>query len=207
MMTALSDALLRDPNPSVRLEAASTLGKLRPITQSAGYTLEQAQDRDSSLRVRNAARMALWQYHLVGYRSGKAPEKPAEPSADQSAAQPPSAHRLPPAPSTVKTPQRLGVGPRGETPEPPLAGSAPGQRTVSQVPVPRSRLQPPNPVTLQPVSTPKLLTPPASNPTNPAGAPEKTATGEADAPKSADPIQPSPTTKSGNDGPELSPPG
>src|SRR5215204_5365035 len=63
VVPALIDALGRDASPSVRAEAATTLGKLRPISQQAGYALEQAQNNDAVMRVRMAARQALWQYH------------------------------------------------------------------------------------------------------------------------------------------------
>src|SRR5262249_25759549 len=50
MMTVLSDALLKDASPAVRSEAASTIAKLRPINQQAGYALEQAAANDPSMR-------------------------------------------------------------------------------------------------------------------------------------------------------------
>jgi hypothetical protein len=50
MMTALSDALLKDGSASVRAEAASTIARLRPINPQAGYALEQAAANDPALR-------------------------------------------------------------------------------------------------------------------------------------------------------------
>src|SRR5262245_22958723 len=74
IMTVLVDALIKDTSASVRAESASTIAKLRPISQQAGFALEQAASNDPAMRVRMAARQALWQYHLVGYRSGKPDE-------------------------------------------------------------------------------------------------------------------------------------
>jgi hypothetical protein len=114
----LIDSLARDASPAVRAEAASSLGKMRPISQQAGYALEQAQNNDASVRVRLAARQALWQYHLVGYRGGKAPDAPAnaEPA---------------PTPKPVVQPAARGGSGRRESPEPPLAVPGPGA-TVSR---------------------------------------------------------------------------
>ena len=71
LIPGLIESLGRDASQAVRSEAASSLGRLRPITQQAGYALEQAQNNDAMVRVRLAARQALLQYHLVGYRAGK----------------------------------------------------------------------------------------------------------------------------------------
>lgn len=71
----LMDAVLHDAKPDVRAEAVQSLSRLRPISQEAGWTLEQAAGHDASIRVRIHARTALWQYHLAGYRSAK-PEGP-----------------------------------------------------------------------------------------------------------------------------------
>lgn len=67
----LIDALQTDPKAGVRVEAAESLGKIRPISQEAGRALEQALAKDASMRVRLTARTSLWQYQLGGYRSGK----------------------------------------------------------------------------------------------------------------------------------------
>src|SRR5262249_20363411 len=49
---ALIEALLSDKKPAVRAEAAQTLGKLRPMQSSIAAALEQARDKDPSMRVR-----------------------------------------------------------------------------------------------------------------------------------------------------------
>lgn len=132
IMTVLSDALLKDSSTAVRAEAASSIAKLRPINQQAGYALEQAAANDPSLRVRMAARQSLWQYNLLGYRSsGKAPDV-----ANQT---PPPA--VAPAPTRPAVTARSPRGLPGETREPPLAEGP----TTS----------------LKPVTPPKLIKPPA----------------------------------------------
>lgn len=94
----LADALTRDAATAVRAAAAGSLGRLRPIHPAAGYALEQAAANDSALRVRLAARQALWSYQLVGYRSAK-PAKTttsAKPAAGQSK-EPPTAEPVGPS--------------------------------------------------------------------------------------------------------------
>lgn len=114
MMTVLADALLKDASAAVRAEAASTIAKLRPINQQAGYALEQAAANDPSMRVRMAARQSLWQYNLLGYRSAKPP-------AESTAAS------TPPITTASSKPHVSAKNPRGakESPEPPLAGTPP----------------------------------------------------------------------------------
>jgi hypothetical protein len=74
IVPVLIDVLINDKKPSVRAEAASTLGKMRPVSQSAGLALEQALAKDASMRVRLQARTSLLQYHWAGYRSVKKDE-------------------------------------------------------------------------------------------------------------------------------------
>jgi hypothetical protein len=150
--TALMDALAKDPSTGVRSEAAASIGRLRPISQQAGYALEQAVANDASMRVRMAARTALWQYNLVGYRSGKpaadAPDKANEP-----------ANPGPAAAVAPRTNPRAAAGSVRESPEPPLADPLPALPPpgVATAPVP-----PPAP--LVPVNRAK----PAGPATNPA---------------------------------------
>jgi hypothetical protein len=126
--TALIDALGRDASPAVRAEAADSLGKLRPISQKVGYVLEQAVANDGSLRVRLSARQALWQYHLVGYRSGK-PTEPDKATGEPIVSAPPgpstpAAGMQPPYVAAKVAPTTKGSV--RETAEPPLAdGSVP----------------------------------------------------------------------------------
>jgi hypothetical protein len=187
IMTGLIDVLGRDTSPAVRSEAAASLGRLRPISQQAGYALEQAQTNDGSMRVRLSARQSLWQYHLVGYRSGKVPENPANANkADATVS-------APPGPSTPAAAMPRSPSPRGtpnharETPEPPLA--------VPPAAVPVSRPKTPAPAQLVPVNPPKLQPAPSTPP------PGKSAPAVPPPP----PHKQAPTTP-GGDGPPLPPP-
>jgi hypothetical protein len=142
--TALIDALGRDASPVVRAEAADSLGKLRPISQKVGYVLEQAVANDGSLRVRLSARQSLWQYHLVGYRSGK-PMEPDKGTGDPIVSVPPG----PSTPAAAMQPPYVAAkvapttkGSVRETAEPPLAdGTTPaidlGPKTMPAAPVSR----------------------------------------------------------------------
>src|SRR5262245_9144760 len=78
IVPTLIEALMNDPKPSVRAEAAQSLGRLRPISLAAGQALEQALARDTSMRVRLQARSALLQYQWSGYRSLKKGAEPAQ---------------------------------------------------------------------------------------------------------------------------------
>ncbi len=69
IVPVLIDVLMNDAKPSVRAEAADSLGKLRPISQEAGWALEQAHAKDGSMRVRLQTRYALMSYHWAGYQN------------------------------------------------------------------------------------------------------------------------------------------
>src|SRR5579859_6295392 len=73
----LIDSVMKDPSAAVRYEAAQSLGKVRPITSQTAYALEYALSNDVSTRVRTAAKSALWQYHVAGYR-GIGPSLPPQ---------------------------------------------------------------------------------------------------------------------------------
>jgi hypothetical protein len=141
IVPVLIDVLLNDKKPSVRAEAAQSLGKLRPISQQAGQALEQALAKDSSMRVRLQVRSALVQYHWSGYRSKK--EEPPAPGKD-------------PPPQTKEPPL---AAPGTSTKEPPLAPPA------AKPPLPRIVPQPaPLPVKNPPPQEekgPELSPPPA----------------------------------------------
>jgi hypothetical protein len=65
----VTDALLKDPSPKVRLAAVSVIGRYNAVFSLAGRALETATVSDASPEVRKAAKQALWEYHLLGYRS------------------------------------------------------------------------------------------------------------------------------------------
>jgi HEAT repeats len=126
IIPTLIDALNRDASPAVRAEAAVSLGRLRPISQQAGFALEQAQNNDAVMRVRLAARQSLWQYHLVGYRGGKSADvSAAGGNADSSAAMPRpmaatrgASHYPGVARETAEPPLAMPDNPRPRTPPP-----------------------------------------------------------------------------------------
>ena len=64
IIPALVTALQGDAKSGVRLEAALSLGKLRPVNQAAGEALERAVSADPAMRVRLQAR------HLSGDEDG-----------------------------------------------------------------------------------------------------------------------------------------
>jgi HEAT repeats len=149
----LIDVLQHDAKPGVRAEAAQSLGKLRPVSQEAGWALEQA-THDSSIRVRLQARTSLMGYRLSGYHS---PPKEGETVATTPAANgvPPLGQSkrfsLLPAPRTTAP-----VVNTGETPPPPLANSV-SAKTTSASSLPTVPMRP----MVVPTQTPKLEKPPA----------------------------------------------
>jgi hypothetical protein len=78
IMPALIEALKNDPSSSVRAEVVNSIGKIRPISQPAGYALEQAVANDTSLRVRAAAKSQLVHWvAFLGYRTSRPNENPS----------------------------------------------------------------------------------------------------------------------------------
>jgi hypothetical protein len=123
IVPVLVDVLQHDPTVGVRVEAAQTLGRLRPVSQDAGAALETAL-KDSSIRVRMQARSSLVGYHLSGYRSDSravqiAPA-PAPAAAPTVAAKTGGFSLNPLRRASVPTPTRTNFN-SGETPPPPLA--------------------------------------------------------------------------------------
>lgn len=77
IIPTLIQAMQNDARPGVRVEAAQSLGRVRPVSQVVGDALEQALARDGSMRVRLQVRSQLLQYQLAGYRSGRKVEVPS----------------------------------------------------------------------------------------------------------------------------------
>ena len=117
IVPVLIDVLMTDAKPSVRTEAAESLSKIRPVTKQAGLALEQALEKDSSMRVRMQARYALLQYHWAGYKSS------SKDAAVADSKEPPLAPVDNPKTiaSTASRKQQKVLKPSSETPEPPLA--------------------------------------------------------------------------------------
>jgi hypothetical protein len=149
IVPALITALLTDTRPGVRIDAAQSLGKIRPVSQAAGEALEQALEKDASMRVRLQVRSVLLGYHWAGYRSARKPEVPAVTTTAPPA--PPAEKRgglggmfLPPirtTPAPAPPPTKLVPAPPpvAGTTEPPLAAPAaegpPAIKTTSEGPI------------------------------------------------------------------------
>jgi HEAT repeats len=187
IVPVLIDVMLSDPKPSVRSEAADSLGKIRPVSQEAGWALEQAQDKDASWRVRTKARYVLMSYHWAGYHSD--PKMKDGPMIVSPKDQPMGNGKVVmPAPNSKGTPGTMIVTPApskstgtaspsvaGQTPPPPLADPivkpAPSQapRPLPQGPAqpitPATKVTPaPAPMPLPPVPTPAPAPAPKNEP-------------------------------------------
>ncbi len=137
VVPALIATLQRDPAAQVRADAAEALGNYRTVFPLAGAALETAAEADPAPVVRDMAKQALWEYHLLGYRSsrgsdgflGQTPEPPV-------AARPqprPVAVLQPPAPAIV--PARVELPPLPRV-EPPTTVSAYRPPTADELPMP-----------------------------------------------------------------------
>lgn len=130
IIPALIDALKNDKAIFVRIEAARSLGRIRPITSAARQALATASIRDPAFRVRWQARTSLTLFTVRGinpYNYSSAESKPAqshsvpdiEPGTEvpvepppaisgkgktTGAADSPYARRLPPGPPAPTTP-------------------------------------------------------------------------------------------------------
>jgi len=114
IIPALIEALKNDRSNAVRLEVVSSISTMRPITQAAGYALEEAVADDASLRVRASAKSTLVEWVLVhGYRqtrnnknvANETEEPPlAGPSLKTPLNQPPKTEPIRPPVTTTPTP-------------------------------------------------------------------------------------------------------
>ncbi len=68
LIPTLAGSLLKDPSPDVRILAAESLGAIKSVYATAGSALEKAESEDPDKSVRAAAKSALWQYGLNGYK-------------------------------------------------------------------------------------------------------------------------------------------
>lgn len=129
ILPALMDALAGDSSSSVRTEAAESIGRIRPITAQAGYALEQAKENDKDRSVRNAARLALLQYKILGWIPGTKAEIAFQtkepPLASSSVKSAPSTTVLKPTPSPA-----LAAGPVALPTVKPLTTSPPGPELI-----------------------------------------------------------------------------
>lgn len=140
IVPVLIDVLMNDKKPSVRAEAAQSLGKLRPVSQSAGLALEQAVAKDTSMTVRLQARSALLGYRWAGYRSIKK-EEPILPTAKEpplaEAAEKPRTKLIIRRTSQPRIVAPIEAPPKENTP--PVITTIPGARPLPQGPVDPAR--------------------------------------------------------------------
>jgi hypothetical protein len=149
VMPALIAALRKDTAAPVRAAAAEVIGRFNVLFPTAGLALEDATEADPSPEVRGAAKQALWEYHLIGYRSARG----AGGFAGQTAEPPIAGPARPPEPVTSEPPTAAAVTVLGPDPTPALAPLPP----VGPPPGPRV------PVLPQPVTTALLAVPPHPN--------------------------------------------
>jgi HEAT repeats len=180
IVPVLIDVLMNDAKASVRSEAADSLGDIRPVSKEAGWALEEARQKDASMRVRLAARYSLMQYHWHGYEGQTHDEKvtgpiikdppppgkgvmmspgdpKAQPVANQSSSWLPSWltpwNKTTPAPTPPPAVQVVPAKPGiGQSEPPPLAD--PGQKSTPPAPATSSVPKP------LPPGPPKSATPP-----------------------------------------------
>jgi HEAT repeats len=134
VMPTLITALRKDTSPAVRAAAAEVIGRYGVVFPTGGLALEDAIESDPALAVRNAAKQALWEYHLIGYRSAKSGSAMTAQTAEPPIARPAG----PSVPVTSEPPTALAVvDPFAiSTPTisslPPIAG-LPGPRVASVI--------------------------------------------------------------------------
>ena len=135
IVPVLIEALQNDSAAGVRIEAATGLGRLRPVTVPAGQALEKAAADDANLRVRLQAKASLVYYQLSGYHTPKKGDAPPATTGRTTTDEPPLAagnehlwkvdKTSPTAPQSYKPlpsgPQPAPVGPS----PPPASGNGP----------------------------------------------------------------------------------
>jgi hypothetical protein len=187
IVPVLIDVLMNDPKPAVRVEAAESLGKIRPVSQEAGWALEQAREKDASMRVRTKARYELLGYYWAGYHSDPKMKDAANPPDPGKGAPPAGANKGTPEKIVITpVPQKTTITPtsrpvNGETVAPPLADPAtkpdpkpapslaprPLPQGPARPPVPAAQVMPfppppvPAPAKVEPSPLPPLPPPPA----------------------------------------------
>ena len=76
IVPVLVEALQHDPKSGVRMDAASSLGSLRPVSQLAGQALEKAVSGDDNWRARWHAKGILLKYRMAGYAHDRKSDAP-----------------------------------------------------------------------------------------------------------------------------------
>jgi len=83
IVPVLVGVLQQDKKMNVRLEALTSLTKIRPVSARAGQAIEKAAAEDESWRVRWQAKTSLPKYHLAGYSSRKSDPAPVKKTSTQ----------------------------------------------------------------------------------------------------------------------------
>jgi len=152
IVPVLIDVLLNDAKPAVRVEAAESLAKLRPVSQEAGWALEQARDKDSSMRVRAKARYELIGYYWAGYHTDPklkdgAVVNPKDVPMEKGKAVVPAPAGTPPMTGAVKgMPEKVIVTPMPVAPKPtltPVGRPSVGETAPPPLAEPKAKPAPP----------------------------------------------------------------
>lgn len=112
VIPTLIATLQKDASAAVRKDAADTLASYKFVYPLAGLALEAASELDSAGEVRDAAKEALWEYHLAGYRSPRGANGIAGQTAEPPIARPLAVHRpkvTPVSASDFPVPQEMPV--------------------------------------------------------------------------------------------------
>jgi hypothetical protein len=121
IVPVLADVLLHDKKHTVRLEALTSLTKIRPVSTIAGQAIEKAAADDDTLRVRLQAKAALPKYHLAGYASHKSGGSTKKKQTDEPPVIDPPAIRIDPSAKV----QPMPMGSSYPRPLPPGLGTGP----------------------------------------------------------------------------------
>lgn len=208
ILPALIDALANDTSSSVRAEAAESIGKIRPISNKAGYALEQALANEKSTIVRISARTALWQYRILGFIGVSKADLPVAQTKEPPLAKPSAVQPTPSSP-IIKP-----ITPNMPTMTPPPPVSPPPASNVKVMPAKRPESTPEPAVVLP---TPKVVPPTTTTDDIPKPVPMPVIVIPTEAPKPAPkmdiepPVPPVPTiptlpTVPKVNGPSLGPP-
>jgi hypothetical protein len=126
VIQSVTEALLKDPAASVRLAAVEVIGHYNAVFPLSGLALETAVQTDASPAVRKAAKQALWEYHLLGYKSSKSGDEFLPQSIEPPRAKP-ARQSIPVTaePPVVSPASSLSTRPAGPLP---TLGALPGPR-------------------------------------------------------------------------------
>jgi len=122
----ITEALLKDPSAKVRLTAIGVLVKYKTVFSLAGLALETTMESDPVPAVRKAAKQALWDYHLIGYKSARDMDEFTRQTAEPPIAKP-APKPIPITSEPAVIPAAVKLKPTATTQLPPL-GQSPGPR-------------------------------------------------------------------------------